>query len=99
MKKEKIGNLTFKEQVEATLVSLKDSLIEKNRKYGNSALEPIRIFSKSTNIEQLLVRCDDKLKRIANSTKLRKNDVADLTNYLILLRIAKEWTDYSELLD
>lgn len=94
-----MGNLTFKEQVEATMGSLKDILIEKNKRYGNSALEPIRVFSKATNIEQLLVRCDDKLKRIANSNELRKNDVADLTNYLILLCIAKEWTDFSELLD
>jgi hypothetical protein len=92
-------NLTFKDQVDATMGSLKDILIEKNKRYGNSALEPIRILSKSSNIEQLLVRCDDKLKRIENSAELRKNDVADLINYLILVCIAKEWTNFSEFLD
>ena len=39
-------------------------LVEKNVKYGNSALDPVRVFSKASTTEQLLVRIDDKLSRI-----------------------------------
>lgn len=43
-------------------------LIEKNRKYGDSALKPQRIFSKASAVEQIKVRIDDKLSRM-KSTK------------------------------
>ena len=43
---------------------IKELLIHKNRKYGDSALKPCRVFSKSSASEQLLVRIDDKLNRI-----------------------------------
>jgi hypothetical protein len=66
-------------------------LIEKNLAYGDSALDPVRIFSKATNIEQLLVRIDDKLSRFARGTDYPgDNDIDDLIGYLILLKIAKE---------
>ena len=69
---------------------LKSLLLEKNRKYGNSALHPIRIFSRATTIEQILVRIDDKLNRIRNRQSDEDEDVImDLAGYLILLMIAK----------
>jgi len=40
---------------------LSELLIQKNRAYGNSALDPSRIFAKSDSVEQLNVRIDDKL--------------------------------------
>jgi hypothetical protein len=68
-------------------------LIEKNRAYGNSALEPVRIFSSSDNIEQLKVRIDDKLSRFARGNKLLgDNDIDDLMGYLVLLTIAQKET-------
>jgi len=72
--------------------SVKKLLISKNRKYGNSALSPQRVFSKSSNIEQLLVRIDDKLSRIKTSgTNMPDEDtVQDLIGYLILLKIAQK---------
>lgn len=70
---------------------IKAMLLEKNRKYGNSALEPIRVFSKANDIEQLLVRIDDKLNRIKNRQNDDDEDVIfDLIGYLILLSIAKD---------
>jgi hypothetical protein len=36
-------------------------LLSKNASYGNSALEPVRIFSKADPVEQLKVRLDDKV--------------------------------------
>ena len=65
-------------------------LIEKNISYGNSALEPIRIFSKADPREQLHVRIDDKLNRLMKGSEyIGDNDIDDLIGYLILLKIAK----------
>lgn len=72
-------------------------LIEKNIAYGDSALDPVRIFSKANNIEQLLVRIDDKLSRFARGTDYPgDNDIDDLIGYLILLKIAKMRNDGKE---
>ena len=38
---------------------LKQLLLDKNRKYGDSALNPVRIFSKASTLEQLKVRMDE----------------------------------------
>ena len=66
-------------------------LISKNISNGDSALHPIRVFSKSDAVEQLLARIDDKLSRIQNGHKWPgDNDIDDLLGYLILLKIAKE---------
>lgn len=65
-------------------------LIKKNIAYGNSALEPVRIFSKADPKEQLYVRIDDKLSRLMKGTDYPgDNDIDDLIGYLILLKIAK----------
>jgi hypothetical protein len=70
---------------------IKRLLIEKNKKYGDSALSPTRIFSKADSIEQILVRIDDKLNRIQKGAGLLESDedvINDLIGYLILLKIA-----------
>jgi hypothetical protein len=72
---------------------IKELLIHKNRKYGNSALQPNRIFSKCSATEQLLVRIDDKLNRIMKGAGLLATDedvVNDLIGYLVLLKISME---------
>jgi hypothetical protein len=64
-------------------------LIAKNQKYGNSAIEPLGIFSDLSPEEGLKVRIDDKLKRIKNGS-LDKDDedvINDLIGYLVLLKI------------
>lgn len=63
-------------------------LIEKNRKYGNSALDPLRIFSSASADEQIRVRIDDKLSRLRTSHHDDTEDAElDLIGYLILLRV------------
>lgn len=65
-------------------------LIDKNRAYGNSALDPVRIFSNSDNIEQLKVRIDDKLSRFMRGNEFPgDNDIDDLIGYLVLLKVAQ----------
>lgn len=72
--------------------AVKRLLLEKNAKYGNSAIQPKRIFSKQNSIEQIKVRIDDKLSRIQN-TGLESSDedtLKDLIGYLILLKVAQK---------
>jgi hypothetical protein len=81
----------FAVQVTVVLDEIRDLLIAKNQKYGNSALEPLGVFSQLSAKEGLLVRIDDKLKRIKNGS-LEKDDedvINDLIGYLILLKISE----------
>ena len=82
-------NNFFAVQVGVVLDEIRELLIAKNQKYGNSALEPLGVFSQLSAKEGLLVRIDDKLKRIKNGS-LEKDDedvVNDLIGYLVLLKI------------
>ena len=81
--------MEFSIAVSDVLIEIKDLLISKNQKYGNSALEPLGVFSKLTTEQALFVRIDDKLKRIKNGS-LEKDDedvINDLIGYLVLLKI------------
>jgi hypothetical protein len=81
--------MRFNEEVSKVLEEIQEMLVSKNAKYGNSALEPIGVFSKLSPQEGLLIRIDDKLKRIKNGS-LDKDDedvVNDLIGYLVLLKI------------
>jgi hypothetical protein len=70
---------------------IKILLLEKNIAYGNSALSPIRIFSKAETNEQLYVRIDDKLNRLKNNQSYPgDNDIDDLIGYLVLLKVANQ---------
>lgn len=75
---------------------IRDLLLRKNQAYGNSALEPIRVFSKASSCEQILVRIDDKLNRIKQGANILSEDedvLQDLIGYLILLKVWKESTE------
>ena len=70
---------------------IKQMLLDKNKKYGDSALEPIRFFSQASPIEQILVRIDDKLNRIKQGSQHLTEDedvISDLIGYFILFKIA-----------
>ena len=79
----------FAIQVTQVLEEIQNLLIAKNQKYGNSALEPLGVFSKLDAKEGLLVRIDDKLKRIKNGSLERDDEdvINDLIGYLVLLKI------------
>lgn len=81
--------MTFDQQVGEVLQEIQEMLIAKNLKYGNSAIEPLGVFSKLSPEEGIKVRIDDKLKRIKNGS-LEKDDedvINDLIGYLVLLKI------------
>lgn len=84
-------------EIVAVCDEIKELLISKNKKYGNSALEPVRIFSRSNPVEQICVRIDDKLSRISKGAGLLATDedvVNDLIGYLVLLKIAQNSQTY-----
>jgi hypothetical protein len=79
----------FTKDLSHILEEIGTMLESKNQKYGNSALEPLGVFSQLSARDGLLVRIDDKLKRIKNGS-LEKDDedvVNDLIGYLILLKM------------
>lgn len=95
----------IKDDIKKTCENISSFLLEKNNRYGNSALDPVDIFKKIIEnekddiIKSILIRMSDKLSRIKNSTVLRKNDATDIIGYLILLCIRKDWTTFEDLLD
>lgn len=80
---------TQKKIVEIT-DSIKDLLLYKNQKYGDSAINPKKIFYKGDSTNSILIRLDDKLGRVMSNTeeKPRVNDVADIISYCTLLLIS-----------
>lgn len=70
---------------------LKSMLLDKNRRYGDSAINPVRVFSRADPIEQIKVRIDDKLSRAARGDASTEDEdvVTDLAGYLVLLKVAE----------
>lgn len=72
--------------------SIKDLLLYKNKKYGDSALNPNNIFYKGDSTNSIKIRLDDKIGRIKNCEETRINDVADVVGYGILLMASMKVT-------
>ena len=87
------------EQIDIVVTNIGALLKYKNTKYGDSALKPIKIFSKMEAQESICQRLDDKIARIMNSQELRKNDISDTIGYLVLLCINNNWTTFDEFMD
>lgn len=80
------------ERIHQVLARIETLLVEKNAAYGDSALNPVRIFSKAAPSEQLKVRLDDKLSRIARGRGVDDTEdvLLDLVGYLVLLLVARD---------
>ena len=81
------------ESIAEIVDATKDLLLYKNRMYGDSALNPVGIFTKHiktvpANTASILVRLDDKLGRVKNAPALRINDVSDVIGYCTLLLVS-----------
>ena len=77
------------ENIIALTGAIRDLLLYKNQKYGDSALQPKRVFYKGDAVNSILIRLDDKIGRIMANTESapRINDVADIIGYCTLLLI------------
>jgi hypothetical protein len=78
--------------IKETCERLTDLLMSKNDSYGNSALEPMNVFSNGSAVDNLCARIDDKLKRIKNRglNDATEDTLFDLCGYLVLLIIARD---------
>lgn len=82
------SNNTTPALIKETCDTIKNMLLDKNRKYGDSALNPVNIFFKGTAEDALKIRMDDKLSRIANQQPDEDEDaIDDLIGYLILYKV------------
>jgi len=79
----------FAEDLDVVLGRVRTLLRQKNAAYGDSALDPVRVFSKASAEEQIRVRIDDKLSRLARGSDAGEDVLGDLLGYLVLLEIAK----------
>lgn len=88
------------QKIDRLMFNFGEFLKEKNRRYGDSAISPMQLFSKLDASNSLCIRIDDKLNRIKNSKDgLRKSDVCDLFGYLALFMIDKDWITFEEEID
>tara|TARA_Y100000356_G_C11160182_1_gene235523 strand:+ start:226 stop:624 length:399 start_codon:yes stop_codon:yes gene_type:complete len=84
----------FKESFETKLLKvtkeITDLLITKNQAYGDTALNPIKIFSRLDASEAICARLDDKIMRIKNKgiNDETEDTVSDLIGYLLLLKMS-----------
>lgn len=80
---------TTRRKITEITEAMRDLLLYKNERYGDSALNPKQIFYKGDATNSILIRLDDKLGRImANTDKTpRMNDVADIIGYCTLLLV------------
>ena len=77
-------------KIRMVMDSMKDLLLYKNKKYGDSAINPKKIFYKGDATNSILIRLDDKIGRVMSNTeeKPRVNDVCDIIGYCTLLLIS-----------
>lgn len=94
---------TTEENIEVLFHNFAEFLKEKNRRYGDAAIQPAQIFSSKPADEQLYNRLDDKLNRIKRAREtgqpLKKNDLADVFGYVALALIKNGWTEFGDLID
>lgn len=69
-------------------------LLDKNAAYGSSAFEPVRVFARGLSaLDQIHVRMDDKLSRLAKGHAIPDESFADtirdLAGYCVLELVAR----------
>ena len=78
------------QKIHEIMNAMKDLLLYKNQKYGDSAINPKGIFYKGDSTNSILIRLDDKLGRVMSNTEEKPlvNDVCDIIGYCTLLLIS-----------
>jgi len=77
-------NQAARNAISSVCDEIKVFLLHKNDAYGNSALDPVRIFSQASAVECINVRMDDKLSRLMRGQAAGEDVQKDLLGYLIL---------------
>lgn len=79
-----------RDEIAAVCDDIKTFLIRKNEQYGDSAINPVRVFSKASAEEQLRVRIDDKISRLVRGNDSIESDsdiVDDLIGYFVMWKV------------
>lgn len=86
----RVEDTPTQQKIKDILSGMTDLLLYKNRKYGDSAIHPKKIFYKGDSTNSILIRLDDKIGRVMSNTeeKPRVNDVADIIGYCTLLLVS-----------
>ena len=89
-KAENFEGTPTQQKIKDILSGMTDLLLYKNKKYGDSAINPKKIFYKGDITNSILIRLDDKIGRVMSNTeeKPRVNDVADIIGYCTLLLVS-----------
>ena len=84
--------MNTRSKIKSKCKKLENLLLQKNARYGDSALDPLNVFSEAGAVAGIKMRIDDKLKRIKNAglVDATEDTLQDLAGYLILLMIAKD---------
>lgn len=80
---------SFTAEVDKILDEVGMTLAQKNAAYGDSAMNPMRVFSSADPLEAIRVRIDDKISRIQRGSDAGEDTVMDLIGYLVLLKVAE----------
>ena len=86
----RVEDTPTQQKIKDILSGMTDLLLYKNKKYGDSAINPKKIFYKGDSTNSILIRLDDKIGRVMSNTeeKPRVNDVADIIGYCTLLLVS-----------
>ena len=81
---------SFADKLDKVSSEIVELLKSKNKAYGNTALDPVKIFSRLDATEALCARIDDKIMRIKNKgiNDQTEDTVDDLIGYLLLLKMS-----------
>lgn len=82
----------FEKSLDTILMNVGNLLKSKNEAYGNTSLNPPKIFSKLDSSEAICARIDDKIMRIKNRglVSATEDTLTDLIGYLILLKMSRK---------
>jgi hypothetical protein len=91
------------EDVDTLMNNFKNYFDAKNKQYGSSSLELVKVFGNGTAYTILGSRIDAILSRIAISQQrdgdIKKKDVVNLVGNLVLLMLYKGWITFDDLLE
>ena len=89
-KRSEIAFEDFSNKLDTAASDIVELLKNKNKAYGNTALSPVKIFSRLDATEALCARIDDKIMRIKNKgiNDQTEDTVDDLIGYLLLLKMS-----------
>jgi|GEM_PF-872922 len=86
----KIPHTELRTRVAEVFADAREMVIAKNAAYGDSALNPVRVFATASPMEQLLVRLDDKVSRLERGQAAGEDVAKDMLGYLLLVLIAQK---------